>query len=54
MTLYRYQGPPSAVTLLQGISTPLIQGGTVAFHPCHPYTKALLELGHLIPVREPT
>jgi len=54
MTLYRYQGPPSAVTLPHGPSTPLIQGRTVAFNPSHPYTRVLLDLGHLIPVREPT
>ena len=54
MTLYRYQGPPSAVTLPHSNSTPLIQGGIVTFNPSHPYTRVLLNLGHLIPVEEPT
>lgn len=49
---YLYKGPISGVTLEGGKEVMLLPGKEVELDAGHPYTKTLLALGHLTPVRQ--
>ncbi|MEW6309934.1 MAG: hypothetical protein AB1532_03270 [Pseudomonadota bacterium] len=54
---YRYSGPTSGVTLQKGEEAQevmLHSGAEVELPEEHEYTKTLLALGHLIPVKSAT
>lgn len=45
---YRYNGPPSGVTLGDGKEVLLHPGKPVKLDPAHPYTQTLLAQGRLV------
>ena len=55
---YRYSGPTSGVTLQKSADDPAVQevmlhtGAEVELPEEHEYTKTLLALGHLTPVKQ--
>ena len=55
---YRYSGPTSGVTLQKSADDPAVQevmlhtGAEVELPEDHEYTKTLLALGHLTPVKQ--
>ena len=49
---YRYSGPLSGVTLDNGDEVMLHPGAEVDLPEGHDYTKTLLALGHLTPVKQ--
>lgn len=53
MSKYRYDGPPSGVTLADGREAMLFPGAEVELPEAHDYTVTLLALGHLTPQPEP-